>query len=101
MARISVERTHSLGLEAAREKAQPLVEKLASQYGLTPTWVGDTVKLKRSGVNGTLQISETTLSPGGTPKSNTIGTNQGTTATPPQISVGRVGWREIKDFIQH
>ena len=49
----------------------------------------------------TLQISETTLSPGGTPKSNTIGTNQGTTATPPQISVGRVGWREIKDFIQH
>ena len=49
----------------------------------------------------TLQISETTLSPGGTPKSNAIGTNQGTTATPPQISVGRVGWREIKDFIQH
>ena len=58
MARISVERTHSLGLEAAREKARPLVEKLASQYGLTPTWAGDTVKLKRSGVNGTLQISE-------------------------------------------
>ena len=43
MARISVERTHKLGLEAAREKAQPLVEKLASQYGLTPTWAGDTV----------------------------------------------------------
>ena len=36
MARISVERTHKLGLEAAREKARPLVEKLASQYGLTP-----------------------------------------------------------------
>ena len=29
MARISVERTHNLGLEVAREKAQPLVEKLA------------------------------------------------------------------------
>ena len=58
MARISVERTHSLGLEAAREKARPLVEKLASQYGLTPTWAGDTVKLKRSGVNGTLLISD-------------------------------------------
>ena len=61
MARISVERTHKLGLEAAREKARPLVEKLASQYGLTPTWAGDTVKLKRSGVNGTLQISETSV----------------------------------------
>ena len=58
MARISVERTHSLGLEAAREKARPLVEKLASQDGLTPTWAGDTVKLKRSGVNGTLLISD-------------------------------------------
>ena len=58
MAHISVERTHSLGLEAAREKARPLVEKLASQYGLTPTWAGDTVKLKRSGVNGTLLISD-------------------------------------------
>ena len=35
-----------------------MVEKLASQYGLTPTWAGDTVKLKRSGVNGTLLISD-------------------------------------------
>lgn len=58
MARISVERSHNLGLEVAREKAQPLVEKLAGQYGLTPSWLGDTVKLKRSGVNGTLEIGE-------------------------------------------
>ena len=61
MARISVERTPTLGLEAAREKAQPLVAKLAGQYGLTPDWSGDTVKLKRSGVNGTLAISDKTI----------------------------------------
>ena len=61
MAHISVERTHSLGLEAAREKARPLVEKLAGQYGLTPEWSGDTVKLKRSGVNGTVAIGEKTI----------------------------------------
>jgi len=61
MAHISVERTHSLGLESAREKARPLVEKLAGQYGLTPEWSGDTVKLKRSGVNGTLAIGEKTI----------------------------------------
>ena len=61
MAHISVERTHSLGLEAAREKARPLVEKLAGKYGLTPEWSGDTVKLKRSGVNGTLAIGEKTI----------------------------------------
>lgn len=61
MARITVERTHNLGLEGAREKAQPLVEKLAAQYGLIPDWSGDTVKLKRSGVNGALEIGEKTI----------------------------------------
>lgn len=61
MARIRVERPHSLGLEAAREKAQPLVEKLSGKYDLTPSWSGDTVKLKRSGVNGTLTIGEKTI----------------------------------------
>lgn len=61
MARIRVERTHNLGIEAAREKAQPLVEKLQERYGLTPVWAGDTVKLKRSGVSGTLEIGEASV----------------------------------------
>jgi len=61
MARISVERAHGLGLEAAREKTESLVQKLADQYGLVPKWVGDTVKLKRSGVNGAVEIGEKTI----------------------------------------
>lgn len=61
MARISVERAHRLGLAAALEKARPLVEKLAGQYGLTPIWTGNSVKLKRSGVNGTLQVEDTSI----------------------------------------
>lgn len=49
MARISVERAHGLGKEAAREKADQLAQKLADQYGLEPQWSGDTLNLKRSG----------------------------------------------------
>ena len=58
MARITVERAHSLGKEGARAKAEKLAHKLKEQYGLEPSWSGDTLNLKRSGVNGTLQISE-------------------------------------------
>ena len=61
MARISVERAHDLGLEVAREKAQKLVRKLADRYGLNPTWVGDTVKLERSGVNGEVEVGATSV----------------------------------------
>jgi putative polyhydroxyalkanoate system protein len=58
MARISVERAHGLGKEAAREKAEQLAQKLADQYGLEPKWSGDTLNLKRSGVKGTVQVGE-------------------------------------------
>jgi putative polyhydroxyalkanoate system protein len=48
MARISVERAHSLGKEGGRAKAEKLAQKLQEQYGLEP-WSGDTLNLKRSG----------------------------------------------------
>lgn len=58
MARISVERNHDLGKEAAREKADKLAQKLSEQYGLEPQWSGDTLNLKRSGVKGAVHVSE-------------------------------------------
>ena len=61
MARINVERAHDLGLQAAREKAQVLVQKLADQYGLQPQWAGDTVKLKRSRVAGAVEVGEKSI----------------------------------------
>lgn len=61
MARISVERAHGLGKEAAREKADKLAEKLAAQYGLQPSWSGDTLNLKRSGVKGAVHVGEDTI----------------------------------------
>ncbi|WP_095144621.1 MULTISPECIES: polyhydroxyalkanoic acid system family protein [unclassified Pseudomonas] len=61
MARISVERAHSLGKEAAREKADKLASKLADQYGLEPQWSGDTLNLKRSGVKGAVHVGEDSI----------------------------------------
>ena len=61
MARISVERAHGLGKEAAREKANMLAQKLSDQYGLEPQWFGDTLNLKRSGVKGAVHVSEDSI----------------------------------------
>ncbi|WP_449103241.1 polyhydroxyalkanoic acid system family protein [Pseudomonas veronii] len=57
MARITVERAHTLGKEGARAKAEKLAQKLQDQYGLEPSWSGDTLNLKRSGVKGTVQVA--------------------------------------------
>ncbi|NWD53522.1 MULTISPECIES: polyhydroxyalkanoic acid system family protein [Pseudomonas] len=57
MARITVERVHTLGKEGARAKAEKLAQKLQDQYGLEPSWSGDTLNLKRSGVKGTVQVA--------------------------------------------
>ncbi len=57
MARITVERAHTLGKEGARAKAEKLAQKLQEQYGLEPSWSGDTLNLKRSGVKGTVQVA--------------------------------------------
>ena len=61
MARIIVERAHSLGKEGARAKAEKLAQKLQDQYGLEPSWSGDTLNLKRSGVKGTLLVADKVL----------------------------------------
>lgn len=61
MTQISVERKHSLGRAAARQKAEVLVQKLAREYDLKASWVGDTVEVKRSGANGTIRIGDDTI----------------------------------------
>ncbi|MBB1518185.1 polyhydroxyalkanoic acid system family protein [Aquipseudomonas campi] len=57
MARITVERSHSLGREAAREKAEMLAERLAREYDVKYRWAGDTLEFKRSGADGTIEVS--------------------------------------------
>ncbi|MBF8778852.1 polyhydroxyalkanoic acid system family protein [Pseudomonas fulva] len=61
MTQISVERKHSLGREAARAKAEALVEKLTSKYDLAARWEGDRVDISRSGANGSVFIGDDSI----------------------------------------
>jgi putative polyhydroxyalkanoate system protein len=58
MARINVERPHSLGLSGARAKAELLAVRLASEYDVRYRWVGDNLEFKRSGADGRIVVSE-------------------------------------------
>jgi len=58
MARITVERPHSLGRMAARTKAEQLAERLAREYSLSYRWIGDTLEFKRSGADGRIEVGE-------------------------------------------
>ncbi|CAE6949303.1 MULTISPECIES: polyhydroxyalkanoic acid system family protein [Pseudomonas] len=58
MAKIVVERTHSLGRDAAREKAEYLAERLAERYDVRYRWNGDTLEFKRSGADGSIDVGD-------------------------------------------
>ncbi|HBX57317.1 polyhydroxyalkanoic acid system family protein [Pseudomonas sp. UBA2684] len=58
MAKINVERSHSLGREAARGKAEQLAERLAREYAVRYRWNGDTLEFKRSGADGSIEVGE-------------------------------------------
>lgn len=58
MARIKVERPHSLGREGARAKAEQLAERLAREYDVRYRWVGDCLEFKRSGADGKIEVSD-------------------------------------------
>jgi putative polyhydroxyalkanoate system protein len=61
MAHITVEREHTLGREAAREKAEHLVLKLAEKFSLKPTWSGDVVELEGKGAKGKIEVEDTLI----------------------------------------
>ncbi|QCI14974.1 polyhydroxyalkanoic acid system protein [Pseudomonas putida] len=61
MTQISVERKHSLGRDAARAKAEALVDKLAREYDLKATWNGDRVDVARSGASGSVHIFDDSI----------------------------------------
>ncbi|CAG8864234.1 hypothetical protein PS627_00928 [Pseudomonas fluorescens] len=61
MTQISVERKHSLGREAARAKAESLVEKLSQEYDLKAQWQGDRVDVSRSGAKGSVLIGDDSI----------------------------------------
>ncbi|MET1081186.1 MAG: polyhydroxyalkanoic acid system family protein [Pseudomonas sp.] len=58
MAKIVVERPHTLGREVARARAEQLAERLASQYDLRYQWQGDVLEFKRKGADGSIQVGD-------------------------------------------
>jgi putative polyhydroxyalkanoate system protein len=58
MAKITIERPHSLGREVAREKAEQLAERLAREYDVRYRWNGDNLEFKRSGADGRIEVHE-------------------------------------------
>ncbi len=58
MARITVERSHNLGREGARAKAEELAERLAQEYAVRYQWNGDVLEFKRSGADGSIEVGD-------------------------------------------
>ncbi|MGY4531660.1 putative polyhydroxyalkanoate system protein [Pseudomonas sp. TE3786] len=58
MARITVERSHTLGREGARAKAEELAARLAAEYAVRYQWQGDVLEFKRSGADGTIEVGD-------------------------------------------
>jgi putative polyhydroxyalkanoate system protein len=58
MADIHIVQEHRLGREASRAAAQKVADKLAQEYGLDCSWVGDVLRFERGGVEGALTLEE-------------------------------------------
>ncbi len=57
MANISISRTHDLGEEGARETADAIARRLASEYDIEHHWQDGMLLFRRSGVEGVIQVS--------------------------------------------
>lgn len=53
MPKLTVEQTHTLSADEAKQRLQDLSDKLASKYGINATWTSPTeAKVERTGVSG-------------------------------------------------
>lgn len=59
MSTVVVERSHTLGREAARAKAQHIAERLAEQYNVSYEWRGDRLNMRRTGATGSIDVEDT------------------------------------------
>ena len=56
MSTIDISRSHSLDHAHAREAAESLAKDLSEQFDVDYTWEGDTLRFKRSGVKGHMDV---------------------------------------------
>ncbi len=58
MSDIKIIQEHNLSLEASREAANKVAAQMEADYEMTTTWEGDLLKFERSGVSGSLALSD-------------------------------------------
>ena len=51
-------RSHDLGLEEARKRADRIAEDLRQQYSVTTRWQGDAMHVQGNGISGQLLVDE-------------------------------------------
>lgn len=66
MATIDIKRSHSLGIEGAKQKAEVLANGMKEKLGIEWRWVGDNIKFDATsgvakGANGTVSVAETSI----------------------------------------
>jgi putative polyhydroxyalkanoate system protein len=61
MADIEVHRTHNLGLAGARKVADQVAESLGKKFDLKGSWSGNVLNFQRTGVSGTLSVTDKDL----------------------------------------
>lgn len=61
MADINIHRAHSLGLKGAKAAANKMAAKLEEKFQLTGDWEGNRFVFSRTGVDGSLGVSESDL----------------------------------------
>jgi putative polyhydroxyalkanoate system protein len=55
---MKIRRSHSLGLEEARKRADRIAADLEEQFSLRTDWRGDALHVQGNGVHGQLQVDE-------------------------------------------
>ena len=58
MADITLVQEHPLSMADAHAAAQKVADQMVADYEMTCSWEGDVLSFKRSGVSGTLALSE-------------------------------------------
>ena len=56
-----IKRSHRLGTEEARRRANEIAAHLGRQYSLTSKWQGDRLVVSGSGVNGFLHVEDDSI----------------------------------------
>ena len=56
-----IRRSHQLGMEEAKRRADHIAGHLGRQYSLTSSWQGDYLKVRGNGVNGHLLVADQSI----------------------------------------